>query len=703
MKLAAFSLFRILVPVAAVILFAPGAALHAEGEARLTLASITSDVPAAIAQPQAVPANAEFAPAELSPLDQSFLTEAHRAADKNDWATSRALAQRSTHEIGRRTIHWRYLVDETSGASFAEITAFLEQHPHWPRHDVLLRRAEQTMPRDFTPGEVISWYAARPPVSKDGQIRLGQALIDSGNEADGQQLVVTAWIENGFSEAGELNFLELYAARLSAADQVARFEQLIARNALTDARRQVARLAGGERRVAEARLALRRTAAAALKKHAALPAVIRDDPRYGFDYARALRRTGKDEQAWEAMAQLPRETKVDPVMAWDERHTMARQALLAQRPELAYRLASQHELVRGGDFAEAEFLSGWIALRFLGLSERALGHFEEMAGAVTRPMSKARALYWVARAQEALQPRLATAYYAQAATYQATFYGQLSLAQLEPNAVLNLESETAGPRATRGLQEDERLHALHTLEGLGQEKMVHLFATHLANESDDPASLALITEIASRAGDRRNTLRIAKIAGQKNVVLLDHTAPILEVPGTAGVEKALVLGLTRQESEFNPTAVSPAGARGLMQLMPATAAETARLHDIKYNRASLNDPATNFRLGSAYLGDLLKRWSGSYVLSIASYNAGPGNVRKWVRLNGDPRSGEIDPVDWIEAIPFAETRNYVQRVLENTQVYRNRLAGADQKLRLLADLGHAVGGLATASNTRAAQ
>jgi soluble lytic murein transglycosylase len=384
---------------------------------------------------------------------------------------------------------------------------------------------------------------------------------------------------------------------------------------------------------------------------------------------------------------------------------MARHALEAQRPELAYRLASQHSLVRGTEFAEAEFLSGWIALRSLHLPERALYHFERMTESVTKPMSRARALYWVARSQEAQQPRVARDIYAQAAKFKGTFYGQLSLAELRPGSVLKLTAPEDAKRGTKGLQLDERLHALHALESLDQSKLVRIFAAHLANESDDAASLELITEMVARAGDRRDTLRIAKIAGQKNVVLLPYTAPLLDVSSaSAAVEKALVLGLTRQESEFNATAVSPVGARGLMQLMPRTAAEVARAHKIQYSAAALNDPAINFRLGSAYLGDLLKRWSGSYVLSIASYNAGPGNVRKWVRVNGDPRTGEIDPVDWIEAIPFAETRNYVQRVLENTQLYRNRLAGSDQALMLMADLGRGTNHqLARADDTPAVQ
>jgi soluble lytic murein transglycosylase len=692
-KLAVLPHARLFLTVAAVFGLAAGASLHAQSDSELQVAKAGLLVPAARASTAHAdkPAAPKFVPTILSGPDHSFLVEAHRAADRNDWKTSRALADRSTHEAGRLTITWRYLLDDRSDPSFTEIVDFLDRHPNWPRSEALIRRAEALMPRTFSAEEVIAWYAARPPLSKDGKIRLGQALLDSGNEKDGTQLIATAWIENRFTEAGELNFLELYAGRLTAADHAARLERLIAENDLTDARRQLRRLDGTEKLVAEARLGLRRAPAKALKDRRALPPVVRDDPRYRFEYARALHRADRDEEAWQVMAQVTPETGVDPVMSWNVRHTMARQALQAQRPDLAYRIASNHSLPRQGAFAEAEFLSGWIALRALGNEDRALHHFRQMADAVETPISRARALYWVARSQEALQqPQLAREAYAAAAEYDATFYGQLALAKLEPErAVLRLTSENRS--APGGLQQDERLQALHALESLGQSKLVQSFALDLAEESADPASLKLIAEIVARTGDRRATLRVAKLAGRKNIILLPYTAPLLHLPtdATAAVEDALVLGLTRQESEFNPNAVSPAGASGLMQLMPATAAETARRFDIRYSPADIKEPNTNLRLGSAYLASLVSSWSGSYVLAIASYNAGPGNVRKWVRTIGDPRTGEIDPVDWIEAIPFAETRNYVQRVLENTQLYRNRLAGSEQKLMLMADLARA--------------
>jgi soluble lytic murein transglycosylase len=686
-KLAAFPAVRRGLTVAAVVVLA-GSAVPAEAYLEQNTAALSAAALPAVLDAET--AARKFVAEPLSASDSALLLEAHGAADRNEWATSRKLAARSTDAIGRRTITWRYLLDESTSPGFDELAAFLEQHPNWPRQDALIRRAETLMPRTFTAEQVIAWYAARPPLGKTGMVRLGQALIDTGKEADGRQLIASAWVDNVYTEAGELNFLELYAAGLSQQEHAERFQHLLARGALADATRQMARLEGTDRRVAQASLALRRTPEKALRAHAGLAAVIRDDPRYRFEYARQLRRSDRPEEAWQVMAQLSPETLVDPVMGWNERSTMARDALQAQRPELAYALASQHSLVKGAEFAEAEFLSGWIALTRLDRAARALHHFERMTQSVARPISRARALYWTARAQDALrQPGLAHAAYEAAAKHGATFYGQLSRDRLQQRGVvLPAASAAQDGGAAQAVQDDERVHALFALESLGQWQLVQTFAAHLASEYEDPASLTLFADLVARSGNRKNALRIAKLAAQKDVLLLRHSAPLLDLPQAAaatGVEKALVLGLTRQESEFDPSAGSPVGASGLMQLMPRTAEQVARTLDITYSAAKLHDPATNLLLGSAYLAELLERWSGSYVLSIASYNAGPGNVNKWLRLNGDPRK-DVDPVDWIEAIPFAETRNYVQRVLENTQLYRNRLAGAAHKMMLAGDL-----------------
>jgi soluble lytic murein transglycosylase len=236
---------------------------------------------------------------------------------------------------------------------------------------------------------------------------------------------------------------------------------------------------------------------------------------------------------------------------------------------------------------------------------------------------------------------------------------------------------------------DDRVRAMRVLADLGQRTLLRVFAMSIANETENAGYFNLLADLMAGYGDRTAALRIAKLASYKNVVLLPYLDPLVELPALpagASVEPALVLGLTRQESEFDAGAISTAGARGLMQLMPATARRTATAYGITYRQAGLSDPTYNMRLGMAHLSDLLRQWNGSYILTIASYNAGPGNVENWIETYGDPRTSEIDPLDWIELIPFGETRNYVQRVLENTQVYRNRLTGSDQRLALRTDL-----------------
>jgi soluble lytic murein transglycosylase len=625
----------------------------------------------------------------LSAAERASLTEAHRAADRNNWLAAFSLAARSGNEIGRRTLQWRYVLDEDGAASFADIAAFLDGNAGWPRRDALLRRAETAMPPTFTPQEVIGWYERHPPLGRDGLVRYGEALIALGSKIEGQSLIARAWIDHAFTTANELAFLQAHGALLRSEDHQLRFERLLGGNALVDAQRQAARLSQHERPVAAARIALRRNPANASKAAPAPGQSIAADPRYRFEVARALRGQGKDEQAWEALRHVPAGTAVDPAGHWAERHIMARAALRARRFDTAYQLAADHPPLTGAAFADAEFLAGWIALRFLDLPETARGHFAALSAAVNLPISKARGHYWLGRAEEALgNIRAAQASYARAAEYPATFYGQIALAQIKAAASFDLAAAPIGRAAIAALEQDERVTAMHILEAAGQRALMRIFAVHLAGEMDDADRLHLLADALHRMGDTVGSLRVAKTAGYKNILLFPYASPVLDrrqLSFAGGVESALIHGIVRQESEFDAGAVSRAGARGLMQLMPATAEQMARSLKTTYRKESLSDPAFNVRLGSAYLAQMLKRWNGSYLLAIAAYNAGPGNVERWVHSNGDPRDPNVDSIDWIESIPFAETRNYVHRVLESTQIYRSRLA-AGSMLGILADL-----------------
>jgi soluble lytic murein transglycosylase len=347
----------------------------------------------------------------------------------------------------------------------------------------------------------------------------------------------------------------------------------------------------------------------------------------------------------------------------------------------------------GSGFADAEFLAGWIALRFLHQPANALPHFEALAKAVSLPISKARAYYWLGRTEEELDRRVrAIADYREAALHRETFYGQLALARIDDNPILVLQPVSASNvRAEQAAFEaDQRVAAIRLLADLNDREKMRLFAIRVANDTPQPGRLQMLAELMVSLGDPAMGVRVAKLASYNGVVLASNLAPTMTIPRFPGAgdapEPALVLGLTRQESEFDPKAVSSAGARGLMQLMPATAKRAAQQNKMTYKLTDLTaNPQYNMQLGMATISEYLEKWGGSYILGIASYNAGAGNVTRWVEANGDPRDPTVDPIDWIERIPFSETRNYVQRVLENLGVYHNRLGG-NGKLTILADL-----------------
>jgi soluble lytic murein transglycosylase len=378
---------------------------------------------------------------------------------------------------------------------------------------------------------------------------------------------------------------------------------------------------------------------------------------------------------------------------WPELNVTARQAVGEGKYRTAYRLVSDTGLTDGAAFADAEFFAGWIALHFLNDPKTALGHFQTLEAGVSRPISKSRAFFWEGRAAEAGgDTAMAALYYKKGAAYPDTYYGQLSLSHISQAPVLHLPDASVPLTVARApIENPEITRAIRVLADLGEEHLLRLFANAYVGPEPDAKSACRLAQLMVDLGYPEVGVRAAKQAGYNGVLLLNYSFPVIDVPAYRGEgdapETPLVLALIRQETEFDPNAVSGAGALGIMQLMPATGKKMARIAGVPYDGHSLlYDTAYNMQLGMGELQHQLDRWGGSYILAIAAYNAGPTNVKRWIAQFGDPRTAGMDPVNWIESIPFGETRNYVQRVIENVQVYRNRLAGSDQPSRILADL-----------------
>jgi soluble lytic murein transglycosylase len=422
-----------------------------------------------------------------------------------------------------------------------------------------------------------------------------------------------------------------------------------------------------------------------------VPQELRDHPGLVFERARWRRMKGRYADTMELL--LPARADVPhPRRWWHVRHWAAREAMEKGHYSDAYRVAANHGMREGIGFAQAEWLAGFISLRFLRMPARALEHFRTLHEGVSTPVSRARAGYWAGRAAAADgDRRTARRWYETAATNLTTYYGQLAAAQLDNNLFLALP-EGPEPTAQRraAFADRELVRVIRTLARLGHAERTDRFVQHLSAQAQDGTSYQLIADLALEIGRRDLAVSVARDARREGIILPDHLYPIPALPGahsprTAG-HRAAVLALVRQESNFNSHAVSPAGAYGMMQLMPATARTLADDLDMPFSRQRLRrNPGYNMRLGRHYLNQLIGRYDGAVMLAIAAYNAGPSTVDRWLHRFGDPRTGFISPVTWIEQIPYGETRNYVQRVMESMMVYRHRRAPT----RVALDLDHA--------------
>lgn len=683
------------------------AALSLAALAAASAGSVASTVPlerpdGSVAAPAAAaPARAAQAGAYsgLSAAQLGALRSAFAESDRGNWiAASRHLSQ-VTEPAAVKLVTWSRLISDNSTATFSEIVAFTDANPGWPRMETLNLRAERALlSYPMTNEDVVEWFSANDPQTGEGRIRYGKALIELGRASEGAEWIRRAWVENDFSASRQKEILAAYGRHLNTEAQQNRLARLLWERRTSDARTTAALLGQEARALADARIEFISGSSRAQTALSQVPPALRGDPGLLYEQIRYERQRGNDHNALPLLLTAPTEPHklVKPETWWIERRILARKALADGLYMQAYQIAAGSGLSEGVDFADAEFMAGWIALQFLNKPDMAYGHFRKLESGVSTPISKARAEYWSARAASAAgRQEDAGRYFRLAASYPTTFYGQLAKAALASrgeDVKLVLPAQPARDAGTlKQFSDRELVRAARILKDMERERELWAVMLHLSNTLDGKAELSALSDLALNFGDRKLSLRIAKNALARNIIVADYAYPTDAMPSWTHrgppVERALVYGLSRQESEFDPNALSPAGARGIMQLMPGTARIVARQVGLPYSPGRLNDPVYNATLGAAHLGDLVENeFGGSYIMSIAAYNAGSSRVRQWVDRFGDPRSTAVDPIDWIETIPFSETRNYVQRVMENLEIYRGRLDGAPQPVRIDQDL-----------------
>jgi soluble lytic murein transglycosylase len=628
----------------------------------------------------------------LTAADIKIYQKAFAAVDHDQWTEAQALAAKAKNQLPAKVIQWLDLIRPGPGRDFDDMTAFLKKNPEWPLRGTLQGQAERVMPDSYDAIAVVAWFKGRDPQTSKGATRLVEALLATGDTVRATQVARDAWLTLDFSANDEDDFLHSAGPYLRPADDIARLDTLLWDGDEDQAKRMLDRVDQDHRLEAQARMKLAdqdRNAEAAL---ADVPASLRRDPGLVYEVARYYRKQDEYDKAAAALDPPPLKAR-RPDKLWAEMENAARDALSEGSVSVAYRLAASHGSDNGDVFAEGEWLAGWVALRFLQEPDTALRHFSSLYKGTTSVFSKARGAYWAGRAEEARKnPAAADKWYKLAAGNLTIYYGQLAAMRLGESTALRIKTEPKPtPQETAAFDKDELVRVIRALNAIGVEQRTRSFLISLIRNADKLPEYRMIAILARQCDQPDLALMAAKYARNNGAEMADYLFPVIALPAGGKVENAFVLGLIRQESAFNAQAQSPAGALGLMQLMPDTAQQMAHKMNIaKFKAARLTtDPKFNVTLGRAYLDNLVDRFDGSYLLATAAYNAGPGRVRQWMDQYGDPRQADTDVVDWIESIPYDETRNYVQRVMENLQVYRSRLTKGASNIALENDLRRA--------------
>ena len=651
--------------------------------------------------------DAAIAAARDHPLgehDADRIRDAVKAIASANLSKGKALRDQIADPAGRKLVDW-YLHRGGYGTA-EEVRTFLAANPAWPDRALLSQRAEVALfYSSASPRDVKAFFADTPPTTGVGLAALAAALAADKDEAAAKTAAAKAWVEFDISAGHEADVLERIGGLIAEADHKRRLDRLLlgySRGAserserAATIRRTIARLSAPEKTKAEARLAVFLRARNANQLLARLaPEAIAKEWGLGFQKAQALRREDKDEAAWKILLAEPEPTLfVKPDGWWEERRANAYAALRAGKAATAYELVRAPGRLHVNAHNDACFLAGWLALRHLNDAKKALPHFQALAGSADGPLSRARAHYWLGRTYEALGSQSkARESYRTASLEVDTFHGQLARLKLDPGA----SALKIGPPAAPAIGDITRFNGLDAVHaavlahkaGLDR-TLMRAFLIQLRLHFQTEAELAMLAHLAEAMGDTQIAVRIGKHGVARGFNLIYYAYPVHRLPAytplRAPPETAVILAVARQESEFATATMSGAGARGILQVMPLTARHICRDYKISCDIPRLmKDAAYNTMLGSAYISDRMDEFNGSYILAIAGYNAGPGRAREWIREFGDPRDPRVDPIDWIHRIPIEETRNYVQKVLSNIQIYRARLGETDA-VRLNADL-----------------
>lgn len=591
-------------------------------------------------------------------------------------AVLRSLPQGS---LDRHILAWAIALNGGDAVSSGEIEATAKMLPGWPGMAALRRNAERALLREApAPQAVIKAFGGTPPQTPEGAIILARSHMALGDRKGAAAVIVPFWRTTNLEAKDEEAILSEFGFLIPPAVQLYRMEYMLYEGRTASAERIAGR--AGAKELADAWTAVIKGSGDAGRLLKAVPESQRD-AGYLFAQIRYLRRNKDFEEAARLMLKAPKDAAalIDTDEWWHERRALSRELLDKGDARTAYTLVAEQVAESPAAAADAEFHAGWYALTALNEPKTAAAHFARIAEISNRPLSLSRAYYWLGRAAEKGGPGNAAAYFSKAAQYGMTFYGQLAAERIGRNTIDVTYPKPSGADRER-FAGREAVRAIERLQLADYGWRANLLYQDLARELTSPGELALLAVMAEKDDNNFMALRVGKIAASRGRDIGALAHPIGVIPASARIDlagEALCYAVARQESEFNVAAVSAAGARGLLQLLPGTAKAMAKKAGLPYSASRLvTDAAYNATLGSAFLAQQLARFDGSYILTIAGYNAGPRRAQEWVERYGDPRGKSLDTaIDWIERIPYTETRNYVQRVMENFEIYKMRLSG----------------------------
>ena len=626
-----------------------------------------------------------------SQKDYNIAKKSIQAMQKGQWSTALSQSKKARDKSIYNFIQWRHLLTTGNNASFYDYLTFIKNNENYPRIGRIRYLAEHKLSTNkISPNKIIDWFNSDEPLSGYGKLILGESFLLTGDIKKGTSLIKAGWVTAELNRSNMKFFRKKYKKYLNANDYIKRADYLAWEGKFWDLKRMLRYLPKDYELLYTARQILMSKSYGVDQAIKNVPEKLKNDAGLNYDRLKWRRKRGRTDASLEILFKIKNDKDylVRPDKWWTERAIMARALIYKKQYEKAYKISSKHSLVKSPKFAEAEWMSGWIALSFLNDPILAIDHFDNFFQNVNYPISLSRGAYWLGKSYEKIgDKKKSKKWYTEATKYLSTYYGQLAFLKIKPNEMFELpEQAIVSDKYKKYFYNKELVKIVHLLDELNKDKYTKNILKHLANNNVKSGSEILAAELATNILRYDFAIQISKIASYQKRFHNDFNYPIISTPkyvnGRKIPETAFILSLIRQESEFDMRANSHVGAQGLMQLMPYTAKLVAKQAKLPYSKSRLtSDPEYNINLGSHYIAGLILQYDGAYPFATAAYNAGPKRVKYWKKINKNPQKKQIDFVDWVELIKFKETRNYVQRVMENYNVYRYILEKRPIKMR----------------------